>query len=55
MILGSSRTLFGNGAFQWGYDVSPDGRRIVLGVTPGGEKETSLVIVQNWFAEVEGR
>jgi serine/threonine protein kinase len=55
VTLGPARALFRNGAFRWGYDVSPDGRRIVAGVTPGGEEETALVVVQNWFAEFANR
>jgi len=53
--LGPAESLFRNGVFRWGYDVSQDGRRIVAGVTPGGEEETALVVVQNWFAEFVGR
>jgi WD40 repeat protein len=55
VALGPAGSLFRNGAFEWGYDVSRDGQRIVLGVTAGDDTETALVVVQNWFAEFADR
>jgi WD40 repeat protein len=49
--LGPPQELFRSGVFSWGYDVTPDGRRILAAATFGEEVEVRLVIVQNWFEE----
>jgi hypothetical protein len=37
------------------YDVSPDADRFVLAEPMGRDQPTKIQIVQNWFAEFEGR
>lgn len=50
------RLLF-RGPFQqhagWSYDVSSDGRRLLLMLGPQDETTNQLVVVTNWFAEVK--
>ena len=55
ITLGLPVTMFRNGAFNWGYDVSADGSRIILGLTAGEEDDSAMVFVQNWFAQFAER
>jgi Tol biopolymer transport system component len=54
-VAGRPRFLF-RGPFQqpagWSYDVSRDGRRLLLMLGPPDETTNHLVVVTNWFAEV---
>ncbi len=46
--------------FGWpdAYDVTPDGERFLIAIQPPGQEkdiERGLVVVQNWFSEIEGQ
>jgi DNA-binding SARP family transcriptional activator/Tol biopolymer transport system component len=55
-VAGRPRLLF-RGPFQqhpgWSYDVSRDGRRLLLMQGPPDETTNPLVVVTNWFADVK--
>jgi hypothetical protein len=41
--------------FTRGYDVTPDGQRFVMAITPEGAEPREIRVVLNWFEEVERR
>ena len=41
--------------FARGYDVTPDGQRFVMAVTPEGAEPREIRVVLDWFEEVERR
>ena len=53
--LGAAERLLRSDGFDWGYDVSPDGEQVVIGITAGEQVDRGVVVVQNWFAEFAGR
>ena len=56
---GTPSPLFENPSLRqrwdYEYDVSADGRRIVLAETVGEAPEPSIQVVENWFAEFRDR
>ena len=61
--LGERRVLFSMGAdiYLWEndyytpFDISPDGRRFLMARHIGGEAESPVIVVENWFTELRQR
>jgi Tol biopolymer transport system component len=52
---GTPMPLFGKPLLPVGYEVAPDGKRILILERPAGEPPLSIHVVHNWFEEFRGR
>ena len=53
--VGPEQRLFSLPTLDQGFDVSRDGNRILVVRPTGVQEKNELVVVENWFAEIDGR